>query len=153
MVRWSFPACFLFFISDIKIQKTEGTGKRKALFIRIQERFFRFPSGTFPYIPGRKAPHHHDQVRPVDFPGRGRVVSGNMRQREHATLKFHMVYDQPAKLGMQYFHAGKPLVYKNVGAAILNMHSHLAGDDTTQRIEAFSHIGRIRVQIESVGII
>lgn len=31
-----FPAWFsLFFISDIKIRKTEGTGKRKALFIRI----------------------------------------------------------------------------------------------------------------------
>lgn len=51
---------------------------------------------------------------------------------------------------VKYLHGCTKPVYEDKRIAILNIHLHLVGNDTAKGIEAFAHIGRIRVKIRSI---
>jgi hypothetical protein len=57
---------------------------------------------------------------------------------------------QAAILHVKYLHGGTKLVDEDKCIPILNIHSHLIGNNTTKGIEALAHIGRIRIKIKPI---
>ena len=69
-----------------------------------------------------------------------------------ATLQFEVVDDQPATLHMKDLHRRARLVDEDERVTVLHVAPHLIADDTAERIEALSHVGGMRVQVEAVAV-
>ena len=69
-----------------------------------------------------------------------------------ATLQFEVVDDQAATLHMEDLHGGAGLVDEDERVTVLHVAPHLVGHDATERIEALSHVGGMRVQVEAVAV-
>lgn len=58
-----------------------------------------------------------------------------------------MIYDQTAAFHVEDFHAGASAINEDEHFAILNVASHVIGDNTAEGIEAFAHVGRTGIKI------
>lgn len=67
-------------------------------------------------------------------------------------LQLHVVDHQATELHVQYLHAGEGAVDEDEGITLLDVLAHLILDDATQGIKTLSHISRIRVEVERIGI-
>lgn len=68
-------------------------------------------------------------------------------------FKLEMVYHQTTAFDMQDLHARAIAVDEDERISVLDIAAHLIGDYTAQGIEALSHIRRMRIQEEPVGVV
>lgn len=67
-------------------------------------------------------------------------------------LKLEVIDDQAAALHMKDLHRSAGLVDEDERVAVLNVASHLVGDDAAERVEALAHVRGMRVQVEAVAV-
>ena len=68
-------------------------------------------------------------------------------------FKLEMIYHQTTAFNMKDLHARAVAVDEDERIPVLHIHPHLIGDYTAQGIEALSHIRRVRIQEEPVGVV
>ena len=95
---------------------------------------------------------HHHKVGPVGLDFRLSLPFRHGGKVDVATLQFEVVDDQPATLHMKDLHRRARLVDEDERVTVLHVAPHLIADDTAERIEALSHVGGMRVQVEAVAV-
>lgn len=95
---------------------------------------------------------HHYEVRPVSRDFGFPLPFAYVGKVDIATLQFEVVDNQTTALHMEDLHRSAGFVDEDECVTVLNIASHLIGHDATERIEALSHVRRMRVQVKAVAV-
>lgn len=67
-------------------------------------------------------------------------------------LQLEVVDDQAAALHMEDLHGGACLIDEDERITVLHVPPHLVGYYAAERVKALAHVGRMRVQVETVAV-